>query len=180
MTWKQPFNKTITFNAKDGNDQLGQAVGTPQVGDIAKIHLKGSYSSVRPLFKLGSIKVANKARTKEFISTHLAGETAFFELDMAKATFTDTSADLRTLSDLLALCVRDMVLGESATFAFDITGKSDIKDIVRNSGKLHRGHYASVPEDADNMVDLFRIHREDPSSGKRKSHFRIARNGYGG
>jgi hypothetical protein len=113
--------------------------------------------------------VANKARTKEFISTHLVGETAFFDLDMSKATFSDSPADPKTLNDLLALCVRDMVLGESATFAFDIMGTSSyIKDIVRNSGKLHRGHYANVPQDADSMIldlDLFRIYREDSSTG---------------
>jgi hypothetical protein len=146
--------------------------------------VKGKYNSVCPLFKLGSIKVANKPRTKEFISTHIVGETAFFDLDMSKAVFSDSPPDPKTMNDLLAQCVRDMVLGESATFAFDVTGKSSyVKDIVRNSGKLHGGHYASVPEDANSIVlelDLFRIYREDITSGKRKSHYRISRHGLGG
>lgn len=162
-------------------------VGKPQVGDVAQIHLDASYTSMRPLFRIGLAKFAEKERKKDFLSTHIIGSTAFFDLVMTKNILEEHPAAPTTFRGLLALCARDMVLNESASFVFDVneSSKHDWKKIVTSMGKEHRGHFANVPDTVLTVtlkIDMFRIQRyPSEKAEKRKSHhYRIDRNGRGG
>jgi hypothetical protein len=179
-------SKTVTFSAQTGKDQLGNVIGKPQLGDVAQIHLDASYTSVRPFFRLGFIKLGLKERKKDFLSTHIIGDTAFFDLEMTKSVMADPPAEPKNFDELLAICARSMVLGEAATFVLDFSEQQQpyVKGLVVKAGRLHKGHFANVPDTALTMtlkIDSFRIQRrQEENDGKRKSHYRVSRNGMGG
>ena len=165
------FEKKITTpSPSNGADQLGREVGTPLPGDVVKLHGTASYESNRPLFKIGSKNFgANKLRKTEFLSTHIVGETGFIQ---AKISSSPTKAPT-SAADVLAQCVQTMMLGESAQFILDFASMdSTTQDLFCNT-KIHKGHYKSIPRDAEKLVfelDLFRVGRDETE------HFRTKRN----
>mmetsp|Transcript_26507 Transcript_26507/g.58105 ORF Transcript_26507/g.58105 Transcript_26507/m.58105 type:complete len:187 (+) Transcript_26507:99-659(+) len=153
-----------------GKDQLGIDVGTPQPGDVAKVHMTASYLAEEPLFKIGRRQIGAKPRTKEFLSTHIVGDTAFFDFPIPKEPKAPTSA-----TDILGQWVQGMPLGEHALFTFDFTEMDEkIKSFFLNK-KLHKGQYKNIPAEAQRLtfeIDSFRIVRN-------KVHVRPSRYGTG-
>jgi len=175
-----------------GEDQLGDYIGTPEPGDIVKIHVRGWYVADRPLFKFGrNHKFFVKPRRVEFLDTHMAGETAFVELpigDPNDESKRSNNNNNNIVVEMLTLVVKDMMLGESATVMFgdtalagkrhllpkaqDVAGRTFFKSIP-GGGRGDEGEDCAV-QSIEFDIDCFRIVRQ------RKEHHRPARTGPGG
>lgn len=144
----------VLFHAGAGKDQLGNIIGKPQPGDIAKVHVKMSYIANRPLLKIGIIRIGKeKPRKTEFLSTSIIGETAFFEVHISKNTESCSSFD-----DILSAYVSQMMLGETSRFTFELDEKT--RNLFTRS--LHKGHYQNIPDAATGIrleIDSYRIVR---------------------
>ena len=55
------------------------------MGDIAKVHIKGSYYAQRPLFRLCNKDYFLKQRKVDFLNTHFIGETAFVSVHIGNS-----------------------------------------------------------------------------------------------
>lgn len=148
--------KVISRRAK-GEDQLGNSVGLPREGDLVKFHVKAAFFAKRPKLQLGKIKFLEKRRPVQFISTHIIGDTAFVEIKITS----DQPEPVKALDDIVGfmrMFVHGMQLGEVATF----TLSSSEFEVPEENSKLCKGHYATLGEDADELmfeIDLFRIVR---------------------
>jgi hypothetical protein len=175
------FKKEMIFSS-EGVDQLGRQVGIPLPQDVVKLHIKGSYASTRPLFKIGKKGFgASKLRKMEFLSSHIIGETAFFEVPIQ--TTTSSTKVPKTVAEILEPCVRTMVLGEQSIFTLDFASMDETTKDLFCGAKIHKGHYKNMPRDAEKLIfdlDSFRIVRPDPSKKNVKiEHYRKSRNGLG-
>jgi hypothetical protein len=172
-----------------GVDQLGRPVGLPIPGDIVKLHMTASYSALRPKFQVGGGKFkfgSVKMREKEFLSSHIVGECAFFVVQIPTTSSTTTtdsrlsseSPQQSVVADVLAPFVQGMVLGETAQFVLDLEAMDDkTKNVFFNTQeKLHKGQYKTLPADALKLtivLDSYRIVRN------KTEHRRPNRNGTG-
>eukprot|EP00529_Nitzschia_sp_RCC80_P036537 CAMPEP_0113512356 /NCGR_PEP_ID=MMETSP0014_2-20120614/39298_1 /TAXON_ID=2857 /ORGANISM="Nitzschia sp." /LENGTH=197 /DNA_ID=CAMNT_0000408713 /DNA_START=476 /DNA_END=1069 /DNA_ORIENTATION=+ /assembly_acc=CAM_ASM_000159 len=189
------FEKKILYKGM-GQDQLGNYIGTPEPGDVVKIHVRGFYVVRRPLFKLGNFVV--KRRKVEFLDTHMIGDTAFVELtiddgeepnnDDGEEPNNDEGAKHSSnniVVEMLTLAVKGMMLGESAKVMFGdnaLAGKRHLLPEAQDAAG--RAFFKSIPgddeEEEDSVqsiefdIDCFRIVR------RKKEHHRPARTGPGG
>ena len=168
-----------TTHAGTGLDQIGNDMGTPRMGDIVKVHMKGSYYARRPLFRLCTKDYFLKQRKVEFLNTHFIGETAFVSIHIgnsSKNAFNDE--DGHGLGKLVRVAVEGMAFGEAAVFTSDNVAKAMSFGSNAGSKKLIcRGHDMDVEADAEVLVleiESFRIVRDG------REHFRQVGNGYGG
>ncbi|KAL3909718.1 MAG: hypothetical protein SGILL_007975, partial [Bacillariaceae sp.] len=142
-----------------------------------KFHMKASFAAEKPLFKLGKKKVGVKLRKKEFLNTHIVGDTAFFEVEIP----TETTKSPTTADEIFASCVRSISLGDSAVFFLDVDSM-DPKASKTFQHKLHKGHYKNVAAGTQQLfleIDSFRIVRTDPTTNLKIEHHRQNRNGTG-
>ena len=165
------MRKQILFSSH-GKDQLDRDVGKALPGDTAKCHLKASFTAELPSFTIGKKTFGVKVREKEFLSTRVVGSTAFFEVEIP----TVIAESPTTFEEILAECLRTMSLGEAALFRFDFASL-DPKVCKEMQHKLHKGHYSTVPENAQELlleIESFRIARDTTE------HFRVSRYGSNG
>lgn len=167
----QHWKKKI-LHPTNGKDQLGAAVGCPQPGDVAKIHVRGIFTEYNVPFCWGLSR--RSVVTTEFLDTHRIGDTAFVRLSIPAANANSTSKPQEpTLQDILIDAVQSMTLGESATVTYTTASEG----ILLAKHCLHKGQYQDVPSGVpvELQVDLFRIAR-----GQETEHRRPTRNGLGG
>jgi len=157
-------------------------IGLPQPGDVQKVHVKGYYVANRPLFELCGAKILEKERRIAFVDSHkisdshaIGDDTAYVSVHVGKPTETGalTSSILAkapgsmlsssiaanptdggVLGGFLSKAALGMVLGEKATFTYDLAEMDEVEKslLINDKGQLCRGHFGSVPEDATGLV----------------------------
>ena len=172
---RSELSKKVT-HAGTGIDQIGNDIGTPRMGDIVKVHIKGSYYAQRPLFRLCNKDYFLKQRKVDFLHTHFIGETAFVSVHIgnsSKNAFNDE--DGYGLGKLVRVAVEGMAFGEAAVFTSDNVAKALNFGSDKGSKKsICRGHVEADAEVLVLEIESFRIVRDG------REHFRQVRNGYGG
>ena len=165
-------SKKVTRRSQ-GLNQLGENIGLPKSGDVHKLHIRGYYLAPRPLFRLRGRKCWEKQRTVEFLDTHSVGDTAFVNVHVGDGGGLSSSILPRedandpdvigVLGILIQSAATDMVLGEKATFTYDIAAASEQERRSLFDGKrICRGYYGPIEEDATELlleIDSFRIER---------------------
>lgn len=181
-----------TTRRSDGLDQLGAHVGLPRSGDVHRLHVRGCYLARRPLFALRGRRYLVKERRVDFLDTHVVGDTAFVSVRVGDDKVgvggggvlpkdddeNDNDDDGGgTLGRLLRTAASGMVLGESATFACDVSSatEDERRSLFFGPERVRgiRGCLGPVGEDATGLmleVDSFRIARDGTE------HFRRVRN----
>ena len=169
--------KKITCTKKSDH-----SIGLPQPGDVQKVHVRGYYVARRPLFEICGAKVLEKEHRIAFVDSHkisdshaIGDDTAYVSVHVGKPTETGalTSSILAkapgsmlsssiaanptdggVLGGFLSKAALGMVLGEKATFTYDLAKMDDVEMslLVSDKGQLCRGHFGSVPEDATGLV----------------------------
>ena len=162
------YSKTILYDLDGGLDQLGNVIGSPLAGDIVKVHMQAFYTAPRPLFHRFFVK----PRQVEFLSTHMIGDTCFFEMTIPA----DHSNAPTSAMEILTVLIETMVLGEGACFTLDLDNHK-VKAMFVADRLHHRAQWGDIPDDATNLVlyiDASRIVRGN------KEHRKVNRNGVGG
>ena len=157
-------------------------IGLPKPGDVQKVHVKGYYVANRPLFTLCGTKFLEKERQVMFIDSHkisdshaIGDDTAYVSVHVGKPTekgaltssilakapgsmlsssIAAAPTDGGVLGGFLSKAALGMVLGEKATFTYDLATMDEVEKslLINDKGQLCRGHFGSVPEDATGLV----------------------------